>query len=129
MKRFLYTLAWLIAIALWLASFYLLLSKHPYVGGISGPEHGAHTAMFFGLAFMTTCAQRRPNIVLMLAALFFFGGMTEIAQHFNPPRTCDLVDYIEDVAGSAVGVAVAVAWMALFRRFLHAKGFYQGDKT
>ena len=115
MKRFLRILAWFIAVALWCTSFYLLLSTRPYVGGVPIPLHGAHTVMFFGLAFMTTCAQQRPNIVLTLAALYFFGGMTEIAQHFNPPRTCDLLDYMEDVAGSTLGLVAALAWMALLR--------------
>ena len=119
MKRFLYTLAWLIAIGLWCASFYFLLSKHPYAGNVSIPEHGAHTFLFFGLAFMTSCAQRRPNIAMTLAILYFFGGITEVSQHFNPPRTCDPMDFMEDVVGSTLGVFTALGWMALLRWFLH----------
>ena len=126
MKRFLRTLAWLIAIALWCASFYLLLSTRPYIGGVKLADHGVHTALFFGLAFMTTCAQQRPNIVVTLAALYFFGGMTEIAQHFNPPRTCDPLDFLEDVVGSTIGLIVALAWMALLRYLL---GFVQSHHT
>ncbi len=118
MKNYLYTLAFVIAIVLWCTSFYLLISRHPYAAGIHIPSHGAHTVMFFGLAFMTICSQRRPKIVLTLAALYCFGGMTEIAQHFSPPRTCDLLDFIEDVTGSTVGLFAAMAWMALLRFFL-----------
>jgi VanZ family protein len=118
MKRFFYTLAWLIVMILWCASFYLLLSTRPYIGGVQIPEHGVHTVMFFGLAFMTTCAQRQPNIVLTLAIFYLFGGITEIAQHFLPPRTCDLVDFMEDVVGATLGVATALGWMALLRWFL-----------
>ena len=126
MKSFFRTLLWLIAIAFWCASFYLLLSKCPYTGPISVPSHGAHTVLFFGLAFMTTCAQQRPNIVLTLAALYFFGGMTEVAQHFTPPRTCDLLDFMEDVIGSTAGVFAVFACMPLFRKILR---LWQGRFT
>ncbi|MCL2622387.1 MAG: VanZ family protein [Planctomycetaceae bacterium] len=118
MKRILRTLAWLTAIALWCISFYLLLSTSPYVGTVHVPTHGAHTVLFFGLAFMTTCAQQRPNIVLTLAVLYVFGGLTEIVQHFHPPRTCDLLDFIEDVVGSTIGVVAALVWMAWLRHLL-----------
>lgn len=121
MKRFLRTLAFLISIALWCMSFYLLLSKHPYVGDISTPEHGLHAVMFFGLAFMTTCAQHRPKIVLTLAALYIFGGMSEVAQHFLPPRTCDPIDFLEDVVGSTLGLVAALGCMVLLRRFLSTR--------
>jgi len=120
MKSFLRTLALLIAIVLWCSSFYLLLSRQPYVGGawLPLPKHGVHAVMFFGLAFMTTCAQQRPKVVLTLAVIYLFGGMSEVAQQFLPPRTCDLLDFLEDVVGSTLGIVVALAWMALLRRFL-----------
>lgn len=127
MKRFLRTLVFLITIALWCSSFYLLLSKQPYVGDIR-PEHGAHTALFFGLAFMTTCAQQRPKVVLTLAILYFFGGMSEVAQHFLPPRTCDPVDFLEDVVGSTLGLIMALVWMAWFRRLLRTTSAINHDK-
>ena len=120
MRRFLRRLAWLISIVLWCVSFYLLLSKHPCVGDVRTPEHGAHTLMFFGLAFMTTCAQQKPKIVLTLAALYLFGGFTEIAQHFNPPRTCDPLDFMEDVIGATAGVVAALVWMAFLRRVIRS---------
>ena len=127
MKRFLRTLAFLIAMALWCVSFHLLLSRQPYVGDFRVPEYGAHTIMFFGLAFMTTCAQQRPKIVLTLALLYLFGGMSEIAQHFLPPRTCDPLDFLEDVVGSTCGLVAALAWMALLRRILRkVRVFYRG---
>jgi len=116
MKRFLHTLAFVIAIALWCISFYLLLSRHPHVGGIWVPDYGAHTVMFFGLAFMTTCAQQRPKVVLTLSVLYLFGGMSEIAQHFLPPRTCDLLDFLEDVVGASGGLVAALVLMWIFHR-------------
>ena len=127
-KRFLRTLAFLIAIALWCISFYLLLSKQPYVPGVRVSDHGAHTVLFFGLAFMTTCAQQRPKVVLTLAILYLFGGMSEIAQHFLPPRTCDPFDFLEDVVGSTLGLVAALAWMALLRRILRIVSDYSRDK-
>jgi len=120
MKRFLRTLALLIAMALWCISFYLLLSKKPFVDDIRLPEHGTHTVLFFGLAFMTTCAQQRPKVVLTLAILYLFGGTSEIAQHFLPPRTCDPLDFLEDVAGSTLGLVAALVWVAWLRRILRA---------
>lgn len=120
MKRYLQTLVWIIVIVLWCASFYLLLSTRPYTGGIPVPNYGAHTVLFFGLAFMTTCAQIRPNIVLTLAALYFFGGMSEIAQHFIPPRTCDPLDFAEDVIGATLGLVVALASLAWLRHYLRS---------
>jgi hypothetical protein len=128
MKRFLRTLVFGVAIALWCMSFYLLLSSHPYVGDIPAPKYGLHALMFFGLAFMTTCAQQRPKIVLTLAALYIFGGMTEVAQHFLPPRTCDPLDFLEDVVGATLGLVVALAWMALLRRFLRVMRVFNRDK-
>ena len=118
MKRFLYTLAFVITLALWCISFYLLLSRSPYVGDVPVPEHGGHAVLFFGLAFMTTCAQQRPNIVLTLAVMYLFGGISEVAQHFLPPRTCDILDFLEDVVGSTGGLVAALVWMALLRWFL-----------
>jgi len=120
MKRFLRTLTFLIAVAFWCLSFYLLLSRQPYVGDIRRPDY-AHTLMFFGLAFMTTCAQRRPNIVLTLAVLYLFGGLSEIAQHFLPPRTCDPVDFLEDVLGSTGGLVAALVWKSLVQRIALAR--------
>ena len=124
MKRFLRTLAWLIAMVLWCISFYLLLSARPYVCNVHVPSHGAHTVLFFGLAFMTTCAQQHPNIVLTLAVLYFFGGMTEIGQHFCPPRTCDLLDFTEDVVGSTIGLFAAIAWIAFLRYIVRSMQSY-----
>lgn len=121
MKNHLYALAMVISIAIWCASVYLLLSKAPHIGiDIDVPRHGAHTLMFFGLAFMTTCSQRRPKIILTLAILYTFGAATEVAQQFNPPRTCDLLDFFEDVVGSTLGLTVAIVWMSMLRMFLRS---------
>ena len=128
MRRFLRRLAFVIAIAFWCSSFYLLLSRQPYVGGVKIPDYGVHTVLFFGLAFMTTCAQLRPKIVLTLAVLYLFGGMSEIAQHFLPPRTCDLLDFLEDVVGSTLGLVAALVWMALLRRILRTISDINHDK-
>ena len=119
MKNHLYTLAMLMSIVIWCASVYLLLAKAPNIG-VQLPLHGVHTVMFFGLAFMTTCSQRRPKIILTLAILYTFGAATEVAQHFNPPRTCDLIDFVEDVVGSTLGLLTAVIWMSLLRKFLRS---------
>ena len=121
MKKHLYRFAFLISIVLWCASVYLLISKKPanFVD-IDIPNLGEHTAMFFGLAFMTTCSQRQPKVILTLGILFLFGGLSEIVQHFNPPRTCDIMDFFEDVTGSAIGLIAALIWMYTLRKFLQS---------
>ena len=121
MKKRLYRLAFLISAVLWCTSVYLLMSKKPVdFIELEIPSFGAHTAMFFGLAFMTTCSQRQPKVLLILGMLFLFGGLTEIAQHFNPPRTCDLRDFFEDVTGSTFGLIAALIWMRTLRVFLQS---------
>ena len=122
MKKLLYRFAFLISIVLWCASVYLLMAKKPtnFGNDIDIPNFGAHTAMFFGLAFMTTCSQRQPRVILILGMLFLFGGLTEIAQHFNPPRTCDIWDFFEDVTGSTLGLIAALIWMRTLRMFLRS---------
>ena len=125
MKKYLYSLAFLISIILWCVSVYLLMSKKPasFVE-LEIPNFGAHTAMFFGLAFMTTCSQRQPKVLLTLGLFFLFGGLSEIAQHFNPPRTCDIWDFFEDVTGSTLGLIAALVWMRTLRMFLQS-AFWQ----
>ena len=121
MRKHLYRLAFLISIVLWCASVYLLMAKKPtHAIEIDIPNFGAHTAMFFGLAFMTTCSQRQPKVLLILGLLFLFGGLSEVAQHFNPPRTCDIWDFIEDVAGSTLGLIAALIWMRTLKMFLQS---------
>ena len=121
MKKYLYRLAFLVSIALWCVSVYLLMAKKPTnIVDFDIPNFGAHTVMFLGLAFMTTCSQRQPKVLLTLGMLFLFGGLSEIVQHFNPPRTCDLWDFFEDVAGSTLGLIAALIWMRTLRMFLQS---------
>ena len=127
MKNHLYSLAFLLSIIIWCTSVYLLLAKAPNVG-VRVPPYGAHTVMFFGLAFMTTCSQRRPKILLTLTALFLFGAVTEVAQHFNPPRTCDPIDFMEDVIGATLGLVAAIVWIDLLRRFLRSNFWHRMTK-
>ena len=63
------------------------------------------------LALRTRWPTPRWGIVLILV---LYGGMTEIAQGFLPPRTADWMDWLHDLAGIAVGAALcwAVALLA-----------------
>jgi len=124
MKQFLYRFTAGITGCLWILGLYLLLAKRP-LNGIDVPSYGAHTVFFFVLAFMTTCSQPKPKIFWTVMSLYLFGSLTEIAQHFDPPRTCSVLDFFEDVIGSSLGIFLAILWMKLLRRILYSpKGIW-----
>jgi VanZ family protein len=93
----------------------LLLSSNP--SGLIGCRGGlprflqqlmpsAHLLSFLVLAVLALLPRwpvPRWCIVLMLAA---YGGMTEIVQGFNPPRTPEWQDWFQDLGGLAVGAAL-----------------------
>jgi len=112
-----YAFVFLATIALWLVTCYLLFSKRPYTANFEVPSFGAHILLFFVLSYMTTCAQSRPRLFLTWALICLFGAMSEIIQYFDPPRTCDIVDFFEDVIGTSLGIGVAVLTLIMLRHF------------
>jgi VanZ family protein len=93
----------------------LLLSPNPArVIGLSGEMPAllrtlmpyAHLLSFSVLAVAMLLAHwplPRWSIVLLLG---IYGGATEIIQGFIPPRTPEWMDWIQDLGGLAVGVAI-----------------------
>ncbi len=80
---------------------------------------GAHVLSFFVLAVLALGARWPAPAWAVVWALSLYGGMTEIAQGFLPPRTPRWTDWFQDVAGIAVGAALcwgaallAEAWAA-----------------
>ena len=66
----------------------------------------AHLLSFSVLAVLALMARwpvPRWAIVVLMAA---YGGMTEIVQGFFPPRTPEWLDWLQDLAGIAVGAAL-----------------------
>jgi hypothetical protein len=103
----------------------LLLSSNPsgligYCGGlprflrqIMPSAHLLSFSMLAVLALLPRWPVPRWCIVLMLAA---YGGMTEIAQGFIPPRTPEWQDWFQDLGGLAIGAAFCWGAMLLIGR-------------
>jgi hypothetical protein len=70
----------------------------------------AHLVSFWLLAVLALVARwpaPRWAITLLLIA---YAGMTEVAQSMLPPRTAEWKDWIQDLAGIAIGAALC--WIA-----------------
>ena len=69
----------------------------------------------FGMLAILALAARWPMPRWAVAVLLVvYAGMTEVAQSLMPPRKAEWVDWLQDLAGIAVGVALCwiVAWAA-----------------
>jgi VanZ family protein len=69
-----------------------------------------YTAMTAGVAAF--CHERR-GVLGWAGFAVLLGGLVEVAQHFLPPRTMELGDFLADSAGAAIGAAVALAWIGV----------------
>jgi hypothetical protein len=81
----------------------------------------AHAISFLVLAVLALTprwAVPRWGIVLILA---IYGGLTEILQGFLPPRTPEWMDWFQDLAGIAAGIAVCWALATLFHMYAEAR--------
>jgi len=116
-KKNFYIIVFWVTVAFWLVTCYLLFSKKPYTVEIEVPSFGVHILLFFVLSYMTTLAQYRPRLFLIWALICLFGAMSEIIQYFTPPRTCDIVDFFEDVIGASLGIGAAVLTLIMLRHF------------
>lgn len=90
----------------------LLLVPNPLrlfgIKRLPGPP-GARGVHFVLLAVMTlfVFAARWPiRRKVILGVLIGYGILTETLQWFSPPRTVELLDYIENVSGVLVGAAI-----------------------
>lgn len=63
----------------------------------------AHLLSFFVLAVLALAIRWPAPRWAVVIILVIYGGLTEIAQGFLPPRTPDWMDWFQDVAGITVG--------------------------
>lgn len=93
-------------------------SCFPKVKPIIGLDKIAHMIMYLGFAYITLWGYRKPYqengkayqrkaLWLVLAISIGFGALTEIMQEtLVPSRTGSVYDWIADVIGSILGVAI-----------------------
>ena len=124
-----YTTVFWATVVFWLVTCYLLFSKRPYTANFEVPAFGAHILLFFVLSTMTTLAQDRPRLFLTWALICLFGAISEIIQYFDPPRTCDVVDFFEDIIGTSLGVGTAVLILIVLRHFWRSAAVRGRKKT
>ncbi|MBM4356411.1 MAG: VanZ family protein, partial [Deltaproteobacteria bacterium] len=112
---------WLIGCLLWAAAIHTI-SSIPSPESPIPPPLGAdkvvHVLMFFPLAFLairwrlTQAVERGRRVsplelVLVATCLFVFAACDELHQEFVPGRSCDLLDWLADVAGILLGMSAA----------------------
>ncbi len=87
----------------------------------------AHFLSFGALAVLALSVRwpvPRWAIVMLLVA---YGGMTEVAQSFLPPRTPEWADWLQDVAG--IGAASLVCWLMAVMVGMRAKVALQTEPS
>lgn len=111
-RNWIWALPLIVAVAIvWLSS----RSSFPF--GISLPspfDKFAHATAFGVLAAFLDLALRRTHpdlpvvrrLILILIGVAIFGASDELHQRFVPGRFCDLYDWIADVTGGALGLAL-----------------------
>jgi len=109
-------------IAYWLLLTLLLLVPNPAAlffghlpGGVTS-SYGVHLTAFTLLGLLFGLSRFRASRWMLVAGLVLYGLTVESLQVFFPPRTVELGDYIENVAGIALGTVVAMAIEAAWRR-------------
>ncbi len=91
-------------LALWgLLATAVLLSPGTGAGGpaaFDAWDKVGHALLFFPAGYLGSMAP-----VWALGGMASFGGLTELAQHFVPGRSPEVLDLLADLAGGAVGLA------------------------
>jgi VanZ family protein len=67
----------------------------------------AHVLSFFLLALLILSVQWTLPRWMVAVLLVVYGGTTEMLQSFLPTRTAEWIDWLQDIAGVVVGVALA----------------------
>lgn len=84
----------------------------PELNAPSGTDKVFHSWMYAVLAFLSIRAAWPPRagwrpwalVVAVMAGAMVFGAVDEWHQLFIPTRTADLLDWLADSAGAAIGV-------------------------
>jgi VanZ family protein len=95
-----------------LAVLYLTLTPNPPQIGPPGQDKWHHALAFWGLGLLACVGSERAAARLMstFAALAALGGLIEIVQLFVPNRGCELLDWLADMAGAALALAMVALW-------------------
>lgn len=81
--------------------------------GVHVPQRGTHFTFFAVLGLLAMASRpRRMPFAVAVGLLMAYAVVIESLQIFVPPRTVELLDYVENIAGLATGAA---AWCALGR--------------
>ena len=110
LRRWLPPLVWAVVI--------LVISSVPIpaVGAPEGTDKGVHGLLYLVLGFLAgrslLAGRSTPvwQLLALLIALAAFGAIDEAHQMLLAARTADVRDWVADVLGSIVGVALAVAY-------------------
>ena len=106
-------IAWILAVAIVVLSV-VPASERPTIGLSHNMEHLAvylATGLTFAIGY-------RDRLVVVAGAFLLFCGLIEVVQFWVPGRHARLSDFIVDVVGADIGVAiVAVAKWILPRQF------------
>jgi len=100
----------------------LLLAANP-LGLVVGVDYGgmisprlqaciplAHLMSFCVLSMLTLAARWPIPRWALLVSLAAYGGTTEIAQSFLPPRCAEWTDWLQDIVGIAIGAVLCWAF-------------------
>jgi VanZ family protein len=110
-----------VATAYWLLLTVLLLAPDPFeLLGMSRPTDSTgrrveHFALFVALALLVCASRLRMRGGGLAGLLVAYALITESLQGFIPTRSLELLDYLENLLGLAVGGAI---WWWLRRWFL-----------
>lgn len=92
----------------------------PFVEKIPYADKFGHLALFATLGFLCNLAFPRirfrllPRVVTGITFLIFLLiSLEELTQAFIPARTCDLADWLADLAGLALGQFAAIGLLRL----------------
>jgi VanZ family protein len=88
---------------------FLLVPDPAALLGLSRPPgppggRGIHLVFFAGLGALTFAARWSIRGATLTALLVVYAASTELLQTFVPPRTVELLDFTENIAGLALGI-------------------------
>lgn len=84
-----------------------------------------HALMYLGFAGVLSVnlwqgrVRRLWLITVALSVPVILGGAIELLQPYFPPRTCEMADWLADIAGAMVGFLLV--WFGWIRTHLHIR--------